>query len=124
MVKSWVWIVVVAVLAVASVTLSVVLWVVPRQTATVAYVYVDGVKVYTVDLSAVEAPYEYEVVTPYGSNTLAIERGRIRILSADCEGEDCVHQGWISRGGQPLVCLPHRLVVQIEGVGEDNKVVQ
>lgn len=122
MVKTRVWITVVAVLAVASLALSILLWVVPHQSATVANVYVDGEKVWSVDLAQVAEPYEKVIDTPYGTNVLAVERGRISVKEADCTGEDCVRAGWLSRAGQPLVCLPHHLVVRIEG--EDNRVVQ
>ena len=33
---------------------------------------------------------------------------------ADCPDKDCVNQGWISRPGQMIVCLPNRLVIKIE----------
>lgn len=122
MVKTWVWIGIVAALAVVCVVLSVCLWVLPREGGTVANVYVDGARVYSVDLSTVTEPYQQVIETPYGTNTLAIERGRIRVIDADCRGDDCVQAGWLTRAGQPIVCLPHRLVVRIEG--EDNRVVQ
>ena len=123
MVRTRVWIIAVAVLAVICVVLSVCLWVIPRDGGSVANVYVDGKRVYSVDLDKVAAPYEKVIDTPYGTNTLAIEKGRIRVIDADCAGADCVHQGWLIRAGQPLVCLPHRLVVRIEGE-DDNRVVQ
>lgn len=113
MIKTRVWIVVIVLLAVVSVTLAVVLATKKDTEKTVATVYVDGEAVYSADLSTVESPYEKEIVSSYGKNVLEIEKGRIRIKSADCEGNDCVKTGWSS--GAPLVCLPHRLVVRIEG---------
>ncbi len=110
-------------MAVVSVVLAIVLWCVPVGRGTVARVYVDGACVYSVDLSAVNEPFVYVVHTPYGDNTLEIERGRIRVSEADCAGGDCARMGWISASGRPIVCTPHRLVVQIEGV-DDNTVVQ
>ena len=101
MVKSWVWIAIVAALAVICIALSIFLWVVPHESGTIANVYVDGEKVWSVDLSRVDAPYEKVITTPYGVNTLRVERGRIRVIDADCQGADCVRLGWLSRGGQP-----------------------
>lgn len=123
MVKTKVWVLIVAALLAVALLLSVLLWVVPHQSGTIAKVYVDGECVYTVDLSKVEIPYQYLIDTPYGTNTLSVEPGRVRIVDATCQGQDCVHQGWISHSGQPIICTPHRLVVQIEGV-DDNEVVQ
>jgi len=114
MVKTWVWIVIVAVLAVVSVAAALLLWFAPAA-GTVANVYVDGELVYSVDLGSVTEAYQYVVKTPYGANTLAVERGRIRVLDTDCAGHDCMRQGWISRAGNPIVCIPHHLVVQISG---------
>ena len=124
MVRTKVWIIIVAAMFVVATVVSVLLWVVPRQGGTIAKVYVEGECVYTVDLATVQQPYQYTVSTPYGTNTLAIEQGRIRIVEADCHGADCVYRGWISHSGQPIVCTPHRLVVQIEGAKDDNTVVQ
>lgn len=122
-IKTWIWIAVVTALAVASIVLTLCLWCVPHAGGTVAHVTVDGEEVYVVDLDTVEAPYRYVVETPYGTNTLCIEKGRIAVVDSDCAGADCVHQGWISDPGQPIVCLPHRLVVRISGK-DDNAVIQ
>ena len=114
MVKTKVWVILIAALAAVSVALALLFAFLPRG-GTVAKVYVDGACVYTVDLDGVSEPYRYVVHTPYGDNTLLIEHGRIRVEEADCKGEDCVHLGWISAAGKPIVCVPHRLVVRIEG---------
>ena len=37
------------------------------------------------------------------------------VESADCPTQDCVHTGHISRGGQSIVCLPARVIIQLEG---------
>ena len=48
-----------------------------------------------------------------GTNTLEIKDGRARISDADCPNMQCVRQGWISRGGQSIVCLPNKLIVTV-----------
>ncbi len=62
-----------------------------------------------------------EIVTAHGSNVLHIEDGRVRITEADCPNQDCVEKGAISRQGQIILCLPHKLSVTIteEGGGPD-----
>ena len=37
------------------------------------------------------------------------------MTSSDCPTQDCVHTGAITRGGQSIVCLPARIVIQLEG---------
>lgn len=110
-VRTWVWVALVAGLAVLCAVLCVVWWFF-RPTGTLAYVYVDGQCVYSVDLSAVQEPYTYEVTTDYGTNVLYIVPGDMRVEEADCHDHTCVRQGWLRQGGMDLVCLPHHLVVQ------------
>ena len=82
--------------------------------AKTACVYVDGELYDTYDLTAVVIPYEVTVETERGYNTLRIRHGAIEVVDADCEGKDCVRQGAIRDGLLPIVCLPHRLVIEIE----------
>ena len=48
-----------------------------------------------------------------GTNTLVIENGEAYIRDADCPDRLCVSQGKISRRGQSVICLPHKVVVEI-----------
>ena len=52
------------------------------------------------------------------TNMVLVEPGRIRVERADCPDQICVHQGYISDGSQPIVCLPNRLIIQIQGGGD------
>ena len=67
-----------------------------------------------------QLPLEYdtrlEVKTALGINIVVVNNGEVFVEEADCPGEDCLRQGGISRPGQTIVCLPHRLVVQIVAV--------
>ena len=79
-----------------------------------AVISVDGAEYRTVELDTVTEPYEFTVRTERGWNTVRVEPGAIRVVDADCPGHDCVRQGAISDGRIPIVCLPHRLVIEIE----------
>lgn len=48
-----------------------------------------------------------------GSNTVSIIDGKAYVSEADCPDEICVKTGGISRAGETIVCLPHRVVVEI-----------
>ena len=50
-----------------------------------------------------------------GTNILVIEDGAARITEADCPDRLCVRQGWISKAGQAITCLPNRLTVTVYG---------
>lgn len=49
------------------------------------------------------------------ANVVVIENGAAYMKDADCPDKLCMHQGTISRDGQTIVCLPHRLVVEVTG---------
>ena len=57
------------------------------------------------------------VTTDLGTNVIEIKDGRVRAEEADCPNQDCVHQGWIGKPGQQIVCLPHKLVAEVESDG-------
>lgn len=86
----------------------------------VVSIYQDGQLLQTIDLSRVDEPYTFTVDGPAGTNTIQVEPGRIRVSHADCPDQICVNQGWISNGVAPIVCLPNRLVIQIEGGGSNS----
>ncbi len=48
-----------------------------------------------------------------GTNTLIIKDGKARISEADCPDKICVSQGWVSRMGECITCLPNKLVVEV-----------
>lgn len=53
-------------------------------------------------------------------NLLVIEGGSVRLEDADCPDRLCVRQGAISRSGESIICLPHKLVITIEGRAETD----
>ena len=87
---------------------------------TIAVITVDGQEYKRIDLSRVTESYDIEIDTKYGHNTVHVAPGCIAVTRADCPDGICVAQGAIDRGGVPIVCMPHRLVVKIEGSGIDG----
>ncbi len=53
-------------------------------------------------------------------NLLLIENGKVSVSDADCPDQLCVKQRSISKNGESIICLPHRLVVQVES-GEERE---
>ena len=82
---------------------------------TVAVVSVDGEVLERIDLSKVRTPYDIPVSTPYGNNTVHVEPGAISVTEADCPDHVCIYQGRLTGSGIPIICMPHRLVIEIEG---------
>lgn len=91
------------------------LWYGGRGEAQTALVYQDGVCIRSIDLSQVDEPYSFTVEWEDGYNIIEVERGRIRVSEADCPDQICVRRGWLPDSAAPIACLPHRLVIQMEG---------
>ena len=59
-------------------------------------------------------------------NVLAIRNGEAYMEEADCPDKLCVKQGPIGKNGESIICLPHKLVVQIIGkeMGETDSLAR
>lgn len=55
-----------------------------------------------------------DIQKPDGSrNVVRIQGGQVSMEESNCKNQLCVHQGAISRSNQTIVCLPHRVVVEL-----------
>lgn len=54
----------------------------------------------------------------YGHNLIMIEDGSVHMQEADCPDLICVHHAPISHNHETIICLPHKLVVAVEGGSE------
>lgn len=67
------------------------------------------------------APLDIDAVVAAGpGNTVAIEKGAVRMLKADCADQICVHTNPITQAGQSIICLPNSVVVTLEHTPEDT----
>ncbi len=58
----------------------------------------------------------------WGRNKIRIKDGQVSVTAADCPDQICVRHRPVSRDQETIVCLPHRLVVEViraEGKGVD-----
>ncbi len=111
------WLLLFALLALVLAGLS--LWLLRPGTASVAEVWLDGERIAVLPLSA---DTELTVDCPGGGrNVVAVRDGAVAVIEADCPDGVCVARGWV-RGGAPVVCLPHRLVIRLIGAGETDAV--
>ena len=60
--------------------------------------------------------------TEYGYNLIEIGDEKVRVIEADCPDKLDVKQGFISKTGEVIVCLPNRLVIEIKGVDDERNV--
>ena len=64
----------------------------------------------------------YPITTSLGTNVISVENGEAHMEEADCPGHDCIDQGAISSKGEIIVCLPHKLIVNIEDESDDSTI--
>ena len=62
--------------------------------------------------------YSLKRETEYGYNEMTIKDGKAGVTASDCKNQVCVHSMAISQNGQSIICLPHKLIIQITGSGE------
>lgn len=67
---------------------------------------------------------QYEDVITYEEgdelNEIHIRDGKVWIEYATCDNQVCVKSASIERVGQSIVCLPHKLIVEIKGQGNNS----
>lgn len=56
------------------------------------------------------------IETDYGYNLIEVGDNEIRVIEASCPDRIDVKQGFISRIGETIVCLPNKMVIEIKGV--------
>jgi hypothetical protein len=88
-----------------------------KQTGGSVIVTIDGQEYGTYPLNK-EATIEIE--SKYGTNLLVIKDHKAKITEATCPDKLCVHQKSISKTGESIVCLPHKLVITVIN-GEENE---
>lgn len=53
-------------------------------------------------------------------NVLEIKNGKADMTKADCPDKVCVNHAAISKKGETIVCLPHKIVVEVINQGENK----
>ena len=103
-----------------AVLLAIILWVAVSawrdgsgEQGLVARIYMDGQLTYTINL--LDNEQELRLDNTSGYNVIAIGLRGIRVLEADCRNQDCVRTGMQNQPGSVIACLPHRLLIRIDG---------
>ncbi len=78
-----------------------------------ATITVDGETVETIELNKVSGFRQIKLdCDPQVS--VRVENGRICVSEAECEDKLCVNCGWLDSDGDMAVCLPGKVVVQVD----------
>jgi len=107
----------VALLAAACVALT---WFGSTDTDLQAVISVDGAEVERIDLTKLAEPVEKVVQANGYTLRLTLDASGVTMAESDCPTQDCVHTGTVARSGQSIVCLPARVIIQLEGTVQSD----
>lgn len=86
----------------------------------------EGEKVYITIDGIVYGEYslaENQVITidePFGHNQIRIENHKVFMSEADCPDKYCMEYKPISKANETIICLPHKLVIEVKGIVEEQ----
>lgn len=81
-------------------------------------IIIDNQEVERIELKEGQAAYDHVIRTEKGgTNTIHIdEKGVVTMIDANCPDQVCVTSfPPISKNGEQIICLPHKLIVEIQG---------
>ena len=91
-----------------------------RSTGSSIKISVDGKSYGTYSL---DEDNEIEIKTEYGNNVVTIKDGVAYMSDADCPDKYCMRQGKINHMKENIVCLPHKVIVEVtQSSNEDSQV--
>ncbi len=82
---------------------------------TYAVIQVDGKLYHKISLGSGGPNLQLKIQGKIGESIVEVRGDSIRMQYSPCPDKDCERQGWISRPGQMLVCLPNHIVIRIVG---------
>ncbi|KKO50709.1 NusG domain II-containing protein [Paenibacillus sp. DMB20] len=85
----------------------------------IATITVDGRPFKQVELTKEEQVIE--IRTDHGTNILKVHDYGIEMIEADCPDEVCLSFGFVNQKNQSIVCLPHKVLVEVDGGPEGGE---
>ncbi|NDO46360.1 NusG domain II-containing protein [Clostridium sp. MD294] len=82
-----------------------------HTSSTIVSVSINGTEYKQFDLSKDQ---NYTIQTSQGYNILQIQNHTATVTEADCPDQICVHQKSIRNTGELIVCLPHKVVIELK----------
>lgn len=87
-----------------------------EETGQMAVIYADGKQYASYSLSEDRVA----AIDQNGhTNKITIKGGQVSMTFSDCANQNCVQQGKISNPSQSIICLPNKVVVEIQGGDEE-----
>ena len=79
----------------------------PLENGNTLVITQDGSEIHRLSLSE-------DTTVKIGENLVVIKDGKACMESAVCPDKICVHQGEISKVGEAVVCLPQKIILEVE----------
>jgi len=57
------------------------------------------------------------IVLPNGEMKIEVKDSKVRAAWSDCPNQLCVNTGWIKTAGEIIVCVPNKVLIEIEATG-------
>lgn len=74
-------------------------------------VTVNGEEVYK---TSIKKEQTYKIPVKNGTNIMQIKDGKVTMKQADCKDQICADHKAIEKSGETIVCLPHKVVIEIK----------
>lgn len=88
---------------------------------TVAVITLDGAVYKELPLSEHSGTDEIPITTAEGGHNLIVVKDQsIGITEADCPDKICIQEGFIARPGESVICLPHKLMVEVKAANNEE----
>lgn len=84
------------------------------NTNLVARIFFENNVVETIDLSKHEEN-DYYIDGKHGKLHIHTHDGAIAVLESNCPHQDCVHMGYVSESGKPIICAYNAVSIIIDG---------
>lgn len=81
-------------------------------------IQIDGEEVEQIEWSKENINKEFRFEGIKGYNIIQVGKSDVKMIEANCPDQICVHNAPIKEVGEMIVCLPHRVIVEIK---EDNR---
>ncbi len=79
----------------------------------------DGKEVYSINLQDVSKSFEYKIDGDI-SLSLLVEYDGVTVIESECKDKICQSAGKLTKSGQVAVCLPAKVTVKLDDVGDNH----
>lgn len=93
-----------------------------RSGTNIVEILQDGTTLYRIDLSKQRHAQRIEIACDSGTNVIHVGADGVYMESASCADQSCVKMGALRSAALPIVCLPHRLIVQYANSISDEEI--